>query len=160
MNEFQQSDVVVRQLFSLVEKKLSAKEQAMFCGLLNTLIKGTVQDVQIMFNNKFQSVIGIASRLYSSDATHYEEPVLKRKQHTLAMVNKAIQAKYPTIMLVKGEGYFYIASDDDDMGLKIAGLYSSGIYGSFKINDLSIERWVAEVDQLVAQFDEETPTFK
>jgi hypothetical protein len=159
MNEFQQSDVVVRQLFSLVEKKLSAKEQAMFCGLLNTLIKGTVQDVQIMFNNKFQSVIGIAAKLYSSDATHYEEPVLKRKQHTLAMVNKAIQAKYPTIMLVKGEGYFYIASNDDEMGLKIAGLYTSSI-PVYSINQLSIEKWVAEVDQLVAYFDEETPTFK
>jgi len=74
--------------------------------------------------------------------------------HTIriAQVNKAIHNVYPTINLIKGDGYFYIYSNDAVMALRIAGLFTSSI-AVYKINDLTIDQWVDSVKQL---FKDET----
>jgi len=61
--------------------------------------------------------------------------------------NKILQEKYPDILLVKGNGYFYIASDDKELGLKIAGLYSSSIYTN-SLSDVTKEMLLSWVDEL------------
>lgn len=69
---------------------------------------------------------------------------------SLKQVNKAIQAKYPDIFLVKGEGYFYIASDEPETGLMLAGLYTTSIYEGI-LNNLTCDKWVKEVGELLDQ---------
>ncbi len=66
---------------------------------------------------------------------------------SLKTLNLAIQKEIPNVFLVKGNGYFYIASNDQDLALKIAGLNQSGIYVS-RLNELSIDRWIKEIYQL------------
>lgn len=67
---------------------------------------------------------------------------------TLAKVNKHIQAKYPLIQLVKGEGYFYVHSDDDAMGLKLAMLFTTSI-PVYAINQLTIGGWMDSVEYVL-----------
>ena len=71
-----------------------------------------------------------------------------RKPRTLAEVNKAIQKKYPKVILVKGRGYFYISSNDNEMALKIARLYTTSI-PVCKLSQLTIEQWVNDVESLL-----------
>lgn len=51
------------------------------------------------------------------------------------------------VKLIKGEGYYYIYSDDEEMSLKIAGLYTSSIH-VHKLNQQTIARWVEDVESL------------
>ena len=74
--------------------------------------------------------------------------VLNAKRITMNQVNEAIQKEFPTVFLVKDNGYFFIASDDKEWGLKIAGLYQTSIYTA-KLNYQPIERWVEDVRQLI-----------
>jgi len=74
------------------------------------------------------------------------------KARTLKQVNNRIQKKYPTIELIKGEGYFYIISEDDETAEKLASLYSTGIY-TFALSHDSLEGWVNEVSELVKDLD-------
>ena len=56
------------------------------------------------------------------------------------------------IILCKGYGYFYIASDDDEWATKIAGMYENAIYiNSF--NQQSSEEWVEDIKRLLKQND-------
>lgn len=73
---------------------------------------------------------------------------LNAKRITMKQVNDAIQKVYPTVFLVKDKNYFFIASDDHDMGMRIAGLYQSSI-PVYRLNELTIERWVEEVKALL-----------
>jgi hypothetical protein len=73
---------------------------------------------------------------------------LNTKKITLKQVNAAIDKVHPKVFLVKDKNYFFIASDDEQMGLKIAGLYQASIYVS-RLNELPIERWVSEVTKLL-----------
>lgn len=71
---------------------------------------------------------------------------------TLQDVNAALQPHYPGIEVVEnkteaGSTYFYIYSDDDELGLKIAGLYASSIYVS-RIDIMTIEQWIEAVNLL------------
>jgi hypothetical protein len=75
------------------------------------------------------------------------KPNLNRKAKNLAEVNKAIQAKFPKVELVRGRGYYYIASEDDEMGLKIAGLYTTSIPVAF-LHQQTIQGWVNSVEYL------------
>ena len=81
-------------------------------------------------------------------------PLFEENKLTLAKVNKAIQAKHPLVKLVRGNGYYYLVSDDDDMGLKLAGLYSTSIMCN-SIKDQPLERWVGDVDELMKEIDNE-----
>ncbi len=69
---------------------------------------------------------------------------------TITQVNKAIAAKFPHVFLVRGKGYYYIASNDEATGLKIAGLYTSSI-GVFSIKHQTVEAWVKDVETLLNQ---------
>lgn len=60
---------------------------------------------------------------------------------TLKQLNKMVQEKYPGVEVVKGNGYFYLYSEDDEIGLKIAGLYQSSILIA-KINNAAPEQWM------------------
>ena len=56
------------------------------------------------------------------------------------------------INLEKGNGYFWIWSDDKEMNLKITSLYSNSILvNSFK--DQSIENWVKDIKELLEEID-------
>lgn len=67
--------------------------------------------------------------------------------HSLEALNKEIQKKYPGLELVRGEGYYYLYSDDPELGLKIAGLFCSGIY-VYDVSHISLERWLIEIENL------------
>lgn len=78
---------------------------------------------------------------------------LQRKPRTIAEVNKAIQQKFPDVILVKGHKYFYISSDNEEMGLKIAGLYTTSI-SVFSLGQQTIEKWVQDVEHLLSDKNE------
>lgn len=67
---------------------------------------------------------------------------------TIRILNEAIQEKWPHVKLAKGKGYFYVYSDEADMGLKLAGLYTTSIDVD-KINLMSLDRWVSEVEYVL-----------
>lgn len=72
---------------------------------------------------------------------------------TYKMVNKAIQERFPNVILVKGNGYHYIASDDHETGLLIAGFYETSI-PVYKLNECTLETWVSSVENLMKQASE------
>ena len=56
------------------------------------------------------------------------------------------------INLEKGNGYFWVWSDDEEMNLKITSLYSNSILvNSFK--DQSIENWIKDIKELLEEID-------
>lgn len=71
---------------------------------------------------------------------------------TLAKVNKAIHAKFPEIKLIRGEGYYYIYSDNEALSLKIAGLFTSSI-PVYSIKHASIEKLVEMVEHVLNDLD-------
>lgn len=82
---------------------------------------------------------------------------LSRKAKNLKEVNREIHRIFPTVNLVRGNGYFYIASDDDEMGLKIAGLFTTSIPVCY-LHEQTIEQWVKDVKYLMADPDGERAT--
>lgn len=69
---------------------------------------------------------------------------LNAKRVNMKQVNRAIQKEFPTVVLVKANNYFFIASDDKEWGLKIAGLYQQSVHVA-RLNELTLEQWVNEV---------------
>lgn len=63
---------------------------------------------------------------------------------TLRQINAEIEKRYPKVFLVKGRGYYYLASDDDRISLKLAALYTTSI-AIFRMGHLSLDRWMQEV---------------
>lgn len=57
---------------------------------------------------------------------------------TLAAVNKALAAAGIDAELVKGRGYFYFVGSDMDYADE------QGVYGVFRLSDLSVTQWVEE----------------
>lgn len=57
---------------------------------------------------------------------------------TLAAVNKALAAAGIDAELVKGRGYFYFVGSDMDYAEE------QGVYGVFRLSDLSVSQWVEE----------------
>ena len=57
---------------------------------------------------------------------------------TINNINKALEAAGIKGELVKGEGYFYFFGESFD------GCVEQGVYGVFRLTDLSVERWVQE----------------
>lgn len=52
------------------------------------------------------------------------------------------------VLLVKGEGYFYIASDDEETALEIAGLQENAIYVC-AFNQQTPKQWVEDIKKLL-----------
>lgn len=69
-------------------------------------------------------------------------------QHTLKQLNAYIQVKYPLIEVVKGNGYFYVHSQDDEMALKLAGLYTTSISVT-SVTRLSLYVWMQRVEYIL-----------
>jgi len=67
---------------------------------------------------------------------------------TITQVNKYIHNKYPDIDLVRGEGYFYITSDDDVVNEKLAGLYTTSI-PVFSIRHQTFDTWMNDIENLL-----------
>lgn len=63
---------------------------------------------------------------------------------TLKRITKEIQKHWPKVELVRGEGYFYLYSSDEEVGLKLSSLYTTGIYVNL-LSHLTLEQWVQEV---------------
>ncbi len=69
---------------------------------------------------------------------------------TLKALNKYIQKEIKsTLLIVRGEGYFYIASDDKETALELAILPQTGIY-VYKVTDLTFENWYQSVKTLIS----------
>ena len=66
---------------------------------------------------------------------------------TIKQVNKEIAKTYPTVKLAKGNGYFYIYSEDIETGNFLASLYSTSILVD-KINHLTIKQWIEAINEL------------
>ena len=67
---------------------------------------------------------------------------------TIKQVNKAIQKEVGNYNLVKGEGYFYVTSEDYDLSLNLSGLYTTSIYVCH-LNQQSVESWIKDVKEIV-----------
>lgn len=57
---------------------------------------------------------------------------------TINQVNKALKAAGIDAELLRGEGYFYFSGKAMDV------VQEQGVYGVYRLNELSVERWVAE----------------
>jgi hypothetical protein len=74
---------------------------------------------------------------------------------TIKQLNKFIQAKYPGLEVVKHHdtlGSFYWHSDNEELSVHIAGLYSSTVEGVVKITQQSFDRWMDEADEIMHGF--------
>lgn len=74
---------------------------------------------------------------------------LRMKQLKLSTVNKAIQKEFPTVFLVKDNGFFFLASDDKEWADRIADLHQQAIYVK-KVNDMTLDQWLNDVRGLFA----------
>lgn len=71
----------------------------------------------------------------------------------MTITNKAFrkamkEAGLEKVQLEKGEGYFYIWSDDEETALKIARLYDNMIMVN-SFNQLPIVVWIHEIKELL-----------
>lgn len=71
------------------------------------------------------------------------------KARTLNQVNKAIKKQIGNVCLQKGKGYFYVSSENYDISLKLASLYSTSIYVCH-LNQQSLEDWIKDVRDIVS----------
>lgn len=62
---------------------------------------------------------------------------------TLKKVNAELARTGIRAELVKGDGYFYFSGQDVELAQE------QGVYGVFRLNDLSLEQWVEEARQRV-----------
>jgi hypothetical protein len=70
------------------------------------------------------------------------------KAYSLKQVNRAIQKRFPLVRLIRGNGYYYIVSDDEDMQLKICSLYTTSI-GVYSVKHQAVQTWVNDVEALL-----------
>jgi hypothetical protein len=71
---------------------------------------------------------------------------------TLKKLNKNLKILYPNIQVAKGEGYFFIYSDDKYMGEFLSSKYTTSIHVN-KVNDLTLNQWIEEIKLLINQKD-------
>lgn len=60
---------------------------------------------------------------------------------TIKQVNKALEAAGIKAELVKGDGYFYFHGEAMDNAAE------QGVYGVYRLGELSVERWVQEAKE-------------
>lgn len=63
---------------------------------------------------------------------------------TIKGVNKAIAARGIKAEIVQGDGYLYFFGDDVELA------HSTSVYGVCRLNHMPLERWMAELDRIVA----------
>ena len=72
------------------------------------------------------------------------------KARTLKQLNKIIQEQIGDILLIKGKGYFYVTSEDEEIGLRLAGLDSTSIYVCH-LNQQTVSQWIDDVRQIASK---------
>lgn len=60
---------------------------------------------------------------------------------TLKKVNAELVRLGIRAELVRGDGYFYFVGEDVELALE------QGVYGVFRLNDLTLDQWVEEARQ-------------
>lgn len=71
------------------------------------------------------------------------------KRISLKSVNERIQAKYPLLVLVKGKGYYWVHSDDDNSATQLSRLYTTSI-DIPRITLLTPDQWLDKVEWVLA----------
>jgi hypothetical protein len=66
---------------------------------------------------------------------------------TLKQVNQAIKKEIGNVELNKGYGYFYITSEDPEIGLKLSALFSNSIYVCH-LKQQSVCEWIQDVKRI------------
>jgi len=70
---------------------------------------------------------------------------------SLKQVNKAIQEQVGDFVLRKGPGYYYVGSDNFQNSMFCAGLHYTSIQYVSKLNQQSVDQWVDDVEEVLAQ---------
>lgn len=65
-------------------------------------------------------------------------------------VNAILSREGLKVRLRRGKGYFYIYSDDPEVALSLATLYTTSIY-VYRFSAYSVDEWVREVKQILNQ---------
>lgn len=73
---------------------------------------------------------------------------MSRYAKTLQEVNRALATSLPGVILVKGEGYFYIVSDNKALAAAIAKLPETQI-NEASITFKTVDEWVSAVRTLL-----------
>lgn len=68
------------------------------------------------------------------------------KPKSLPELNKYISKFWPKVKVRKGNGYFYIYSNDEEIDTKISGLYTSTIEGVWPLQSNTFEQWKKEIE--------------
>mgnify|MGYP003660978157 FL=1 len=66
------------------------------------------------------------------------------RARTLSQVNREIQKEIGNVYLCKGEGYFYVSSNDEKIGSSLSSLYTTSIYVCH-LNQQTVSEWVKDV---------------
>lgn len=64
---------------------------------------------------------------------------------TIKRVNEALKAAGIDAELVAAKDYFYFSGPAMDL------VQEQGVYGVYRLNDLSLERWVAEAKEKISK---------
>lgn len=72
---------------------------------------------------------------------------MENKPNSLPELNKFIAKFWPNIKIKKGNGYFYLYSNDEEIDLKISGLYSSSVEGMWPLSAFTFEQWKSAIKQ-------------
>jgi len=72
---------------------------------------------------------------------------------TLKQLNEVIKKEIDNRLdLVKGSGYFYLKSNDNDLGVYLSKLSSTSIY-VYRVNDLALDIWLSDIRDVLKSTD-------
>jgi hypothetical protein len=67
----------------------------------------------------------------------------------LPQIRKSIQKEVdPRLTLIRGKGYYYFASDDYELSLKLSSLETTSVY-VYRISDLTKKQWIEEAQEIM-----------
>jgi len=66
---------------------------------------------------------------------------MDNKPKSISELNKYISKFWPKVKVAKGKYYYYLYSDDNEIGKKISTLYSSEIQGMWPLTAFTFEQW-------------------
>ena len=104
------------------------------------------------FNNRAFYDSDPIGNSYANGGKVNTETELNENAKSLRQVNKYIDKVYKGVILVKGEGYFYIASDIEEIADKIASLYTTSI-PVYSIKEQTVQAWIDDVGHLLKRSD-------
>lgn len=84
------------------------------------------------------------------------------KPTSVAQVNRYIRNLYPkNIYIIRGKGYFWIDSNDEETSMKISGLYSSSLEGMWPMGNFTYKQWKESIDATLKNWQDyyENPVF-